>query len=112
VIAVFEVFSIFSFNSPIDGGEMWSIRADYDNGDLGFDPLRLRPESADEFKELQTKELNNGRLAMIAMAGMIAQELVTGQRLFSCRGTLHGLCVARKRSPICDRPSTRPAALQ
>lgn len=83
VIAVFEVFSIFSFNSPIDGGEMWSIRADYDNGDLGFDPLRLRPESADEFKELQTKELNNGRLAMIAMAGMIAQELVTGQRLFS-----------------------------
>jgi hypothetical protein len=28
------------------------------------------------------KELNNGRLAMVAMLGMMAQELVTHQRLF------------------------------
>jgi len=82
LISVFEVFSIFSFNSPIDGGEMWSIRTDYESGDLGFDPMRLKPESAEEFKEMQTKELNNGRWAMIAMSGMVAQELVTGQRLF------------------------------
>merc|ERR1712100_327021 len=32
-----------------------------------------------EFKTMQTKELNNGRLAMIAMAGMVAQEIATGQ---------------------------------
>jgi len=31
---------------------------------------------------MQTKELNNGRLAMIAVAGMIAQEIATGQKLF------------------------------
>ena len=37
-IAILEVFSVFSFNSPF-GGEMWSIRSDYENGDLGFDPL-------------------------------------------------------------------------
>ena len=82
-ISVLEVFSVFSFNSPIDGGEPWSIRDDYENGDLGFDPLRLKPESAEEFKELQTKELNNGRLAMLAVAGMVAQELATGDKLFN-----------------------------
>ena len=52
VIAVIEVFSIFSFNSPFGGGEKWSIRLDYESGDLGFDPLGLRPESAEEFKDL------------------------------------------------------------
>ena len=59
-IAVIEVFSVFSFNSPF-GGEMFSVRNDFESGDLGFDPLRLKPESAEEFKEMQTKELNNGR---------------------------------------------------
>ena len=58
------------------------MRTDFEAGDLGFDPLGLRPESAEEFKEMQTKELNNGRLAMIAMSGMVVQELVTGQKLF------------------------------
>ena len=31
---------------------------------------------------MQTKELNNGRLAMIAIAGMVTQEVVTGNKLF------------------------------
>ena len=30
----------------------------------------------------QTKELNNGRLAMIAIAGMVGQEVATGAELF------------------------------
>jgi len=81
VISLIEIFSVFSFNSPF-GGEMFSIRTDFESGDLGFDPLRLKPESAEEFKEMQTKELNNGRLAMIAVAGMVCQELATGAKLF------------------------------
>jgi len=80
-IAIPEVFSVFSFNSPL-GGQPWSIRSDREAGDLGFDPLGLKPTDAKEFKDMQTKELNNGRLAMIAAAGMIAQELASGQKLF------------------------------
>lgn len=80
-IAILELFSVFSFNSPA-GGEPWSIRSDHIPGDLGFDPLNLKPTDPAEFKTMQTKELNNGRLAMLAAAGMIAQELATGQKLF------------------------------
>lgn len=81
-IGVLEIFSVFSFNSPA-GGEPWSIRSDHAPGDFGFDPLGLKPESAAELKEMQNKELNNGRIAMLAAAGMIAQEYVTGQKLFA-----------------------------
>ena len=31
---------------------------------------------------MRTKELQNGRLAMIGIAGMVAQELVTGTKIF------------------------------
>jgi hypothetical protein len=51
-------------------------------GDMGFDPLGLKPASAAELKEMQTKEINNGRLAMLGVAGIIAQELVTGNPIF------------------------------
>jgi len=81
LISIVEVFSVFSFNSPF-GGEPWSVRSDYESGDLGFDPLGLKPADALEFKEMATKEINNGRLAMIAIAGMVVQELVTGKKLF------------------------------
>jgi hypothetical protein len=80
-IAILEVYSVFTFNSPA-GGEPWSIRSDHVPGDLGFDPLNLKPTDAEELKTMQTKELNNGRLAMLAAAGMIAQEFATGQKLF------------------------------
>jgi hypothetical protein len=70
-----EVFSVFTFNSPA-GGEPWSIREDHEPGNLGFDPLGLKPTDPAELKEMQTKELNNGRLAMLGAAGMIAQEWV------------------------------------
>jgi hypothetical protein len=31
---------------------------------------------------MQDKELNHGRLAMVGITGMVAQELVTGAKLF------------------------------
>merc|ERR1712224_106804 len=84
-LAVPEIFSVFSFQQPKDLNrweETWTMKSDHQPGDLGFDPLGLKPKDAAEFKEMQTKELNNGRLAMIAAAGMIAQEVATGQKLF------------------------------
>jgi len=87
-IAIPEIFSVFTFNEPLgneqysEDSQPWSIRTDRVPGDLGFDPLGLKPTDPKEFKEMQTKELNNGRLAMIAAAGMVAQELASGQKLF------------------------------
>jgi len=81
VISIFEVFSVFTFQSPF-GGEPWAIRTDHEAGDMGFDPLGLKPTSKAELAEMQSKELNNGRLAMIGIAGMVVQELISGQKLF------------------------------
>ncbi|CAM9669610.1 unnamed protein product [Heterosigma akashiwo] len=50
-------------------------------GDFKWDPLRIRPEDPEELAELQTKELKNGRLAMIGVAGLAAQEYFTGQSI-------------------------------
>jgi hypothetical protein len=89
-IGIPEIFSIFQFDfvpgsNPTNpgGGSWWSIRPTKRlPGDLGFDPLGLRPQDPKELREMQDKEINNGRLAMIAAAGMIAQELATGKKLF------------------------------
>ena len=64
-------------NVPVDQPGL--LRAEYTPGDIGFDPLGLKPEDAEELKVMQTKELQNGRLAMIAAAGFMAQELVDGK---------------------------------
>ena len=47
-------------------------------GDLGFDPLGLRPSEQEAWERVQLRELKNGRLAMFAILGMIVQEHITG----------------------------------
>merc|ERR1712110_42238 len=84
-IAIPETFSVQTFQDIDEGrpqGGWWKIKTDHVPGDLGFDPLGLKPTDPKELKTMQTKELDNGRLAMIAVAGMVAQEIVTGQKLF------------------------------
>merc|ERR1719197_1614457 len=82
-VAIPEIFSILTLNPPwAQPAEGWSMRPDHEPGNLGFDPLGLKPTDPKEYLEMQNKELNNGRLAMIAAAGMVAQELATGQKLF------------------------------
>jgi len=67
------------------GHELATSLVDYEGkelADYGFDPLNIKPEDPEELKVLENKELNNGRLAMVGAAGMIAQELVTGKSIF------------------------------
>merc|ERR1711871_457299 len=55
---------------------LFTLRDDYYPGDIGFDPLGLKPTTPEEFVVEQNRELSNGRLAMIAVDGLCAQELV------------------------------------
>ena len=45
----------------------------------GFLGTLLFGAFAEDFADMQSKELSNGRLAMIAVAGMCVQELVNGR---------------------------------
>jgi len=74
-------------NFPSEDSNFQQLKPDYVPGDLGFDPLGLAPDDADDFRAMQEKELSNGRLGMIAAAGFLAQEAVTG----STWGTYWGL---------------------
>ncbi len=47
-------------------------------GDLNFDPLGLKPTDEETWEKVQLRELKNGRLAMLAIAGMLYTELLTG----------------------------------
>merc|ERR1712072_16836 len=61
---------------------LWTLRDNYYPGDVGFDPLNLKPTNPKAFRNMQTRELQNGRLAMIGVAGMCAQELVNHRTIF------------------------------
>ena len=67
-------------------GPLFTLRETYYPGDIGFDPVGLKPADAKDFANMQTKELNNGRLAMLAAAGMCAQEQVDGQGILQHLG--------------------------
>merc|ERR1719163_758698 len=56
-----------------------ALKPDYYPGDLAFDPLGLAPEDPAEFRKMQERELSHGRLAMLAAAGFMAQEAVSGK---------------------------------
>ncbi|KAI2494202.1 chlorophyll A-B binding protein [Fragilaria crotonensis] len=52
-------------------------------GNLGFDPMGLSVGKTKEEQELlQYKEIKNGRLAMLAIGGMVHHNWVTGDALF------------------------------
>ena len=52
-------------------------------GDFGWDPLKIRPKDATKLDIMQTKEIKNGRLAMVSLLGMFAEELASGTLSFA-----------------------------
>jgi len=76
------------------------LKEDYYPGDIGFDPLGLKPDNFEDFSIMSTKELQHGRLAMLAVAGIVAQELVNGKEVFVNLGV----------SPDTFDPSSLPVA--
>lgn len=60
-----------------------NLKEDYETGNYGFDPLRLQPKNPILRRELDELELNHGRLAMVAVIGMIGQEYLTGLPIFT-----------------------------
>jgi len=65
----------------VDSGFERELKNGLEPGNIGFDPLNLRPQDPEEFEALQNKEILNGRLAMISLFGMIAEEAVTKEKL-------------------------------
>jgi len=60
------------------------LKADsYLPGDLGFDPLGLYKGSDEDKRTMQLKEVNNGRLAMIAITGYAFNEAATKIPVFN-----------------------------
>lgn len=86
-IGAMEIQSVSIFEEPfgpngVGGDKWWTLKADRVPGDFGLDPLGLYPSDPEEQIEMKTKELNHCRLAMIGIAGMVVQELVSGGKLF------------------------------
>jgi len=69
ILAIFAAETLGQFNQVRDGMAP---------GDLGFDPLGLRPDDLELWEKTQLRELKNGRLAMLAIAGMFYTEWITG----------------------------------
>jgi len=69
ILAIFAAETLGQFNQVKDGASP---------GDLGFDPLGLRSDDLELWEKTQLRELKNGRLAMLAIAGMFYTEWITG----------------------------------
>ena len=65
-----------TFKDPTEA--LWALKEDHAAGDLGFDPLNFGAKA-----DLRAQELAVGRLAMLGIAGMVAQEVSTQAWLFT-----------------------------
>ena len=82
-IFVVESFRVqYAWQNPFNADKLFLLKPEYMPGDYGFDPLGLsRGKSEAWLDDMKLRELNNGRVAMVAISGMVAQELVDGLNL-------------------------------
>ena len=74
--------------SPDSSEAVMEMRDSYYPGDLGFDPLKLAPADGPSFADMAGRELDVGRMAMIAVAGLAAQESQTHETVAATLGRL------------------------
>ena len=80
VIGTIEIDrAVVGFVEPDRASFPGLLRKSYEPGNVGFDPLCFRPKKPRELLVMQTKEISNGRLAMLAAAGIMLQEVVDGK---------------------------------
>lgn len=78
--SMIQIFGWISFLEAVSFPALANMNEfDRAPGDFGFDPLKLYPKDPAAQKAMQIKELKNGRLAMIAIGGMVAGAVVTGK---------------------------------
>merc|ERR1719287_400380 len=77
---------------------MQELRPEYTPGDLGFDPLGMAPKTDADMLAMKNKELNNGRLAMMAVAGIVAQEWRGNRIIFTFALCAFGSCIGTSAS--------------
>lgn len=70
--------ALFGWKEPKTGDDWWQLNPGYYPGDFGWDPAGVRPQNPADLEAMQTRELQHGRLAMLAVAGIVAQELTDG----------------------------------
>lgn len=77
--SMIQIFLWISFLETVS----WPALANMNNfdrqpGNFGFDPLGLYPTTKEGQEKYQISELKNGRLAMIAVGGMVTASVATG----------------------------------
>ena len=78
-ISSFAPYAKMAWQSPFEAERLFLQKDSHIPGDYGWDPLGFgKDKSKQGLASLKMKELNNGRLAMIAIAAFVGQELATG----------------------------------
>merc|ERR1712232_588188 len=72
VLATAGLFELQSKWAQEDGKDKYVL------GDCGFDPLNFFPEGKVDQFAIQTKEIEHGRIAMMAILGFVVQEALYG----------------------------------